>query len=37
LNLKRRISYLFKEAMAERPEETEFKVWVIEDNDLAGL
>jgi hypothetical protein len=37
LNLKRRISHLFKEAMAERPEETEFEVWVVEDDDLAGL
>jgi hypothetical protein len=37
LNLKRRISYLFKETMAERPQETEFEVWVIEENDLAGL
>ncbi|KAG4414294.1 hypothetical protein IFR04_012590 [Cadophora malorum] len=37
LNLKRRISYLFKETMAEWPQETEFEVWVVEDNDLAGL
>lgn len=37
LNLKRRISYLFKEAMAERPEETEFEVWVVEDTNLVGL
>jgi hypothetical protein len=26
LNLKRRISYLFKEAVAKRPQETEFEV-----------
>jgi hypothetical protein len=37
LNLKRRVSHLFKETMAERPQETEFEVWVVEDNDLAGL
>jgi len=36
-NLKRRISRLFEEAKAERPQETEFEVWVVEDNDLAGL
>ena len=37
LNLKRRISHLFKETTAERPQETEFEVWIVEDNDLAGL
>jgi len=37
LNLKRRISYLFKEAVAKRPQETEFEIWVVEDSDLAGL
>lgn len=37
LNMKRRISHLFKETMAARPQETEFEVWVVEDNDLAGL
>jgi type IV secretory pathway VirD2 relaxase len=37
LNSKRMISHLFKETMAERPQETEFEVWVVEDNDLAGL
>jgi hypothetical protein len=47
LNLKRRISHLFKEAMAERQQENEFEVRVVEDNefevrvvednDLAGL
>lgn len=36
-NLKRRISHLFKEVGAERPQETEFEVRVVEDNDLAGL
>ncbi|PMD62661.1 uncharacterized protein K444DRAFT_661764 [Hyaloscypha bicolor E] len=37
LNLKRRLSYLFKEAVAKRPQETEFEVWVVEDSDLAGF
>ena len=37
LNLKRRLSYLFKEAVAKRPQKTEFEVWVVEDSDLAGL
>jgi hypothetical protein len=36
LNLKRRISYLFKEAVAKRPQE-EFGVWVVEDSDLVGF
>ena len=36
LNLKRRISHLFKDTMAERPQETEFEVWVVEDNDLQA-
>jgi hypothetical protein len=37
LNLKRRLSYLFKEAVAKQPQETEFEVWVVEDSDLAGF
>jgi hypothetical protein len=36
-NLKRRISRFFEEAKAERPQETGFEVWVVEDGDLAGL
>ena len=36
-NLKRRISRLFEEAKAERPQETKFEVWVVENNDLPGL
>jgi hypothetical protein len=29
--------YFFKEAVAKRPQETESEVWVVDDNDLAGL
>ena len=36
LNLKRRLSYLFKEAVAKRPQEV-FGVWVVEDSDLVGF
>ena len=36
-NLKRRISHSFKNALAERPQQTEFEVWVVEDNDLVGF
>lgn len=36
LDLKRRISYLFKVAITERSQETEFEVWVVEDDDLEG-
>jgi hypothetical protein len=37
LNLKRRLSYLFKEAVGKRPQGTEFEVWVVEDSELAGF